>query len=262
MIEMHLYIQLIFRIAELALESSQNLAEQVVNLNYTVEEKERAVVVLKQALEHQRRLSASFSTRFQKELKQRLHTQKVEYEAAITRHQNFIDQLIDDKKGLSEGVDAKTAEMKATEKKHKDALKAAEQRHLTEIKRLKALQESSNKLRQEKWVDEKTKRIKEQTVRGLEPEIQRLMARHTQEVADLEAERERQLSNKERELYQRHHQHIRELKDDWEQEHQEALQQERHALNQRYTIIGVNKCYSTNCNILPTLALNKFLYIV
>ena len=224
---------LISRIAELALESSQTLAEQVVNLNYTVEEKERAVSVLKQALEHQRRLSASFSTRFQKELKQRLHTQKVEYEAAITRHQNFIDQLIDDKKKLSERVDNQTAEIKAIEKKHVDANKNSELRHAHEIKRLKALQESHSKLRQEKWVDEKTKRIKEQTVRGLEPEIQRLMARHTQEISDLEAERERQLANKERELYQRHLQHIRELKDDWEQEHQQALQNERHALNQR-----------------------------
>ena len=209
------------------------MAEQVVNLNYTVEEKERAVVVLKQALEHQRRLSTSFSTRFQKELKQRLHTQKCEYEAAITRHQNFIDQLIEDKKGLSEKCDDQSAEMKAAEKKFKDSLKNVELRHATEIKRLKALQESSNKLRQEKWVDEKTKRIKEQTVRGLEPEIQRLMARHTQDLSDLQAENERQLANKERELYQRHLQHIRELKDDWEQDHQESLQRERHVLNQR-----------------------------
>ena len=112
-----MYAYFIRRIAELALESSQTLAEQVVNLNYTVEEKDRAVVVLKQALEHQRRLSASFSTRFQKELKQRLHTQKVEYEAAITRHQNFIDQLIDDKKGLSERVDSQTADAKVAEKR-------------------------------------------------------------------------------------------------------------------------------------------------
>ena len=231
------------RIAELALQTSQTLAEQVVNLNYTVEEKDRAVVVLKQALEHQRRLSASFSNRFQKELKQRLHTQKCEYEAAITRHQNFIDQLIDDKKGLSERCDAVAAEMKTAEKKFKDMLKNVEQRHATEIKRLKALQESSSKIRQEKWVDEKTRRIKEQTVRGLEPEIQRLMARHTQELSDLEAERERQLANKERELHQRHLQHVRELKDDWEQEHQEALQRERHIMNQRYVKlwkIGLN----------------------
>ena len=66
------------------------------------------MTVLKQALDHQRKLSANFSNRFQKELKSRLHTQKCEYEAAITRHQNFIDQLIEDKKNLSERCDAGT----------------------------------------------------------------------------------------------------------------------------------------------------------
>ena len=81
------------RIAELARQSSTRLAEQVISLQYEGEEKERAVTVLKQALDHQRKLSANFSNRFQKEFKSRLHTQKCEYEAAITRHQNFIDQV-------------------------------------------------------------------------------------------------------------------------------------------------------------------------
>ena len=70
------------------------MAEQVVNLQFVVEEKERAIVVVKQALEHQRKLSANFSQKFQKELNQRLASQKSEYEAAIHRHQNFIDQVI------------------------------------------------------------------------------------------------------------------------------------------------------------------------
>ena len=75
------------------------------------------------------------------------------------------------------------------ERKFQETLKNQEQRHSAEIRRLKSLQDTSNKLKQEKWVDEKTKRIKEQTVRGLEPEIQRLLARHNAEIADLEAER-------------------------------------------------------------------------
>ena len=81
------------RIAELACESPKKLAEQVVNLQFTVEEKERAVEVLRQAIDHQRKLSANFSQKFQKELNQRLAAQKTEYEATITRHQNFIDQV-------------------------------------------------------------------------------------------------------------------------------------------------------------------------
>ena len=84
-----------------------------------------------------------------------------------------------------------------------------DQRHSAEIRRLRQLQDTTNKIKQEKWVDEKTRRIKEQTVRGLEPEIQRLLARHNAELADMEAERERRMAAQERELHQRHLQHIR-----------------------------------------------------
>ncbi len=41
---------------------------------------------------------------------------------------------------------------------------------------MKSLNETSSKLKQERWMDEKTRRIKEQTVRGLEPEIARLVS--------------------------------------------------------------------------------------
>ena len=120
--------------------------------------------------------------------------------------------MIEDKKGLAERTDCLTLELSNAERKFQETLKNQEQRHSAEIRRLKSLQDTSNKLKQEKWVDEKTKRIKEQTVRGLEPEIQRLLARHNAEIADLEAERERRLSSQERELHQRHLQHVRELR--------------------------------------------------
>jgi len=49
---------------------------------------------------------------------------------------------------------------------------------------------------------------KEQTVRGLEPEVQRLMSRHATEIADIESDRDRRLAALERELHQRHNQQV------------------------------------------------------
>ena len=86
-------------------------------------------------------------------------------------------------------------------------------------------------------MDEKTRRIKEQTVRGLEPEIQRLLARHNAELAEVEAERERRLVAQERELHQRHLQHVRELRAQWEEDNAEGWTQERHLLAQRYIFL-------------------------
>ena len=44
----------------------------------------------------------------------------------------------------------------------------------------------AERARREQWVADKTKEVKEATVRGLEPDIQRLIARHTQEMRRLE----------------------------------------------------------------------------
>lgn len=126
-----------FRIADLVCESPKKLAETIVNLQFIVEEKERAIEVVRQALEHQRKLSANFSQKFQKELNVRLAQQKSEYEAAIHRHQNFIDKLIEDKKSLSERCDTLTLDLGNSERKFQETLKAQEQRHSQEIRRLK-----------------------------------------------------------------------------------------------------------------------------
>ena len=54
-------------------------------------------------------------------------------------------------------------ELKNGTKKHQEMLKNLEHRHSEEIKRIKCLHETSVKMKQEKWLDEKTRRIKEQT---------------------------------------------------------------------------------------------------
>jgi hypothetical protein len=80
-------------IADLAKESPQKLADRIVRQRFVVEENERAIAVLRQALEHQRKINGSMTLKFQKELDQRLRQQKDEYDATVVRHQSFIDQV-------------------------------------------------------------------------------------------------------------------------------------------------------------------------
>lgn len=57
-------------------------------------------------------------------------------------------------------------------------------------------------VRREQWIAAKTKEIKEATVRGLEPDIQRLVARHRQEAhkteQTLRAEHRRELAHEQK----------------------------------------------------------------
>lgn len=55
-------------------------------------------------------------------------------------------------------------------------------RHTLELTKQKEVAVATEKLRRERWVAEQSKKIKEITVKGLEPEIQRLIAKHKAEV--------------------------------------------------------------------------------
>ena len=59
-----------------------------------------------------------------KEMKKRLDVQKEEYEETIKRHLGFIDQLIDDKKNLSERCEQLVKELKQVDKKYSDKIRS------------------------------------------------------------------------------------------------------------------------------------------
>ena len=90
-------------------------------------------------------------------------------------------------------------------------------------------------------------------MRGLEPEVQRLMARHANEIADIENERDRRLAALERELNQRHSQSIREHRQAWEEEQQDAWHRERQMLSQRFTSVQSNESLASSVWIAPSI---------
>ena len=56
-------------------------------------------------------------------MSKRLDVQKTEYEETVQRHLNFIDQLIDDKKTLSEKCESLVTELKQVDKKYSDKIR-------------------------------------------------------------------------------------------------------------------------------------------
>ena len=90
----------------------------------------------------------------------RFHTQKSEYKTAIQRHLSFIDQLIDDKKALGEKCEKLVGEIKKLEVRYQATTEATAEKHKVEMNKAKDLFAAAEKLRREKWVEEKTKKIK------------------------------------------------------------------------------------------------------
>ncbi|XP_054077820.1 centrosomal protein of 131 kDa isoform X3 [Rissa tridactyla] len=220
------------------------VTSSIMRLKLEVEEKKRAISLLQTALAQQRELTVRHVKQTEKELGHQLRLQREQYEAAIQRHLAFIDQLIDDKKVLSEKCEAVVAELKQVDQKYgKKITQMQEQHELVwrtlgpfceqEIKKLKELMSATEKIKREKWIDEKTKKIKEITVKGLEPEIQKLIAKHRQDIRKLKKLHEAELLQSDERAAQHYGRQAEELRDLLEREKEEQSQRERELARQR-----------------------------
>nr|XP_033817590.1 centrosomal protein of 131 kDa isoform X2 [Geotrypetes seraphini] len=219
------------------LEQASAVATEVTSsmlrLRLEVQEKQRAINLLQTALAQQRELTVRHMKETEKELNQQWKHQREEYEATIQRHLSFIDQLIDDKKLLSEKCESVVAELKQVDQKYSKKITQMQEQHEL-IKKLKELMSATEKIRREKWIDEKTKKIKEITVKGLEPEIQKLITKHKQEIKKLKLLHEAEMLQSDERAAQRYIRQTEELREHLEQEKEELSQRERELARQRY----------------------------
>ncbi|XP_070596290.1 centrosomal protein of 131 kDa isoform X2 [Erythrolamprus reginae] len=210
------------------------VTSSIQKLKLEVEEKKRAVAFLQRALAQQQDITGQHVKDVQKELTHQLTMQREQYEGAIQRHLAFIDQLIDDKRALNQKCEAVVSELKLVDQKYTKKIAQMQEQHELEIKKLKQLMTATEKIRREKWIDEKTKKIKEITVKGLEPEIQKLIAKHKLEIKKLKSLHEVELLQSDERAAQRYIRQTEELREMLEHEKEEQGQRERELARQRY----------------------------
>uniref|UniRef100_A0A8C6RFN3 Centrosomal protein 131 n=1 Tax=Nannospalax galili TaxID=1026970 RepID=A0A8C6RFN3_NANGA len=218
---------LVLEVGRRPLELGSEGSTSMMRLKLEVEEKKQAMVLLQRALAQQRDLTIRRVKETEKELSRQLQQQKEHYEATIQRHLSFIDQLIEDKKVLSEKCEAVVTELKQGDQRCRERVAQMQEQHDLEIRKLKELMSATEKVRREKWINEKTKKIKEITVRGLEPEIQKLIAKHKQEVRRLRGLHEAELQQRDEQAAQRHLRQAEELREHLEREKEALGQKER-----------------------------------
>lgn len=219
---------------EQASATAAEITGSMMRIKLELEEKKRTVNMLQTALAQQRELTVRHVKETEKELGRNFQLQKEQYEATIQRHLTFIDQLINDKKALSERCEGVVGELKQVDQKYTKKITQMQEQHEMEIKKLKELMSASEKIRREKWIDEKTKKIKEITVKGLEPEIQKLISKHKQELKKLRTLHEAELLQADERAAQRYVRQCEELRQQLEREREEQCQRERELAKQRY----------------------------
>ena len=192
-------------------ELHQEVSNRITELESTVQatkqreaaaknELQKCIAEAKEIIAKKEKEKIEIKTRMTK----KLSAQKAKYEEILKRHQALMDGLIKEKESLARDCEtlskkAQVAREEATRREREVQEQAAQQ-----IAQQRELAIAQERARQKKNFEQKIKEVKEATVRGLEPELQNLMARQKREIEAIKAEHEEALkqvrSNAERRI--------------------------------------------------------------
>lgn len=193
------------KLSELMKLSSADLAQKYLTLSINMDEKQIIITALEKRIE---------------QIDKHCKEMKTDTDATVKRLQKFVAQLIKEKKDLSE----QCAEMcKDMDKKYKQIIETMEERHKIEIRKNTDKHLAAEKIRREKWIDNKTQKIKELTVKGLEPELLKMTNAHQEEIAEMRKAHNRQIEENDG-IWNRK---ITNMKEKFEEDLQNAILQEK-----------------------------------
>ena len=196
-----------------------------------LEEANKTIESLKKIIEREKAKNRELESQFEQREEKKLKEQKEELEETIQRHLSFIDQLVNDKRELGDQCEKLMGELAEQEGKHNRQMADIKEKYQREIKGGKDLWMAAEKVKRDKWIQEKTSEIKEMTIKGLEPELERIMTRSKQDIKKIEDKHQKELAEVREELYADYEIKLRQYKEKLLRDNDDALAREREYLS-------------------------------
>lgn len=144
-----------------------------------------------------------------------------------------VDRLLNDKTELTKRCELFAEELKAVEKKFQMKMEEMDDHAAKELAKNKQTWIATERMKRESWEKEKVKEIKEMTIKGLQPEVERILSEKKQEKARMEEQQREALDEQRRELLDMAQQQIRDVREEKNREMETALDKEREAHRQK-----------------------------
>merc|ERR1719235_1873567 len=195
-------------------------------LEVEVGDKKQIIGALKHAVGEAREREKQALHEAAREWEEKVQKTKSHYEAQLERQLQLVDRLLHDKTELTKRCELFSEELKAVERKFQMKTEEIDEHNSKNLARQKQNWMAAEKLRREAWEKDKTREIKEITIKGLQPEVERILAERKQEKIKLE-ERHREMLQDQREELMSHAQtQVRETRELLLKEQEHVLDQE------------------------------------
>ncbi|KAJ3269353.1 Centrosomal protein of 131 kDa [Terramyces sp. JEL0728] len=212
----------------------EGVKTKMMQLQMEIDSKRKTIEALKQELQRNKEIAKEEMLQHQKSLKSQLSLQRKEYETIVKRHLTFIDKVLVEKEEISKKSVELTEQVKNLDAMYQEKLKTMEESQQRELKQHREMWQAAEKIKRDKWIQEKTKSIKDQTVLGLEPEIQKLIAQHKVQLRQSEEGYRESLAKEKASLIEQHQRQLEQMRDKYISERQKACEEEREFSRQRY----------------------------
>lgn len=189
---------------------------------------------MKKALEDERRSARAREEDALSKLSRREEELSSEINTTLTRQQETIAKLLGDKQNLTEQVGSLLSQVKLSEQKNSRVVQELKEKFKTEMKEAQTAWIAQEKAKREKWVKEKEKEIKEMTIKGLEPEVEKMLSRQREDKIRLEAEAAEALRLEKLRLDDEYSRRVDELKQKILHENESLMSRERKSLQEHY----------------------------
>eukprot|EP00927_Polykrikos_kofoidii_P048092 TRINITY_DN42320_c0_g1_i1.p1 TRINITY_DN42320_c0_g1~~TRINITY_DN42320_c0_g1_i1.p1 ORF type:complete len:627 (+),score=156.07 TRINITY_DN42320_c0_g1_i1:36-1883(+) len=204
-----------------ALQSRMSLLEVEVG------EKKQIIDTLKRALFQARERESRWLHDTATQCEDKLQKQRTQFESGLHQHQALLEKATREKAELACRCEKLSEELKAVQRKCRSRIEEVEDQASKNIARQKHSWAVCEKQRREAWEKDKVKEIKSMTIKGLEPEVERLLAERKEERGRLEERHREALDTLRRELLQVNERQVREAREQSVREHEQALDKDR-----------------------------------
>ena len=158
---------------------------KMLNMTLELDEANKTIESLKSVVNRQKQHLDNKESEHKSNLDDVLREKAEEYQTSLESNLEFVNSLLEEKKQLHENMAKVAKTAKENDDKFTKAIQDLKQKHEREMKKCKDAWNTSEKLRRDNWIKEKTKEIKDMTIRGIEPEMTRMPAEHQAQVKRL-----------------------------------------------------------------------------
>ncbi|ODM92561.1 hypothetical protein Ocin01_14118 [Orchesella cincta] len=219
-------------------KGSVELSREILLLERKLDEAHHAVKLLEESLLNQRELNIRNLRNSERDFKKRIRMQKEEFDVAFSRNEALINEMVAEKRVLQEKLDKLIKNFEEMEERHKEQIKSMQQKHLDEIRRLRKMQQNAESSLKQKLAGNKAQanEIREMTVKGLEPEVQRIIQRHQQEMSEMRAWHADEIRETEERYQRKLHMQLEDMREKFAKEKEDIISRERDLANRRLDV--------------------------